>query len=351
MQPAISVARHPGFGPPNGPSARRGLSISWFVLAGVFTLFAQQLAERTGLILSSGPYAALMARITYIVLLLAGYGAMGVLGQRQAHPVAAMGLPARPGFLREWALGAALGWAGIVACVLPIALIGGLLVTNSAGSSAHVAITALTTLLTLLLAALADELVYRGYIFQRLIEATNPTLATIAMTLLFSLSHGLGRGVTAGGTLSNLLLGFVLAMAYLRTRALWLGWGFHFAWNASMAVLFGLPIAGLTGFSPVVSTYLDGPAWVTGGGYGPEGSALAIFVLLALLILVARATRDLRHRWALAEIVSGGIAVDMDAAAARQHDAAMGPKVPLAGETLIQIEPVSPAFKPNPPEE
>lgn len=323
-------------------ASRRLRAFAWFFIAIIFALFAQQFADRASIILFNGPLAALGARLIYVLLLFAGFAAMGIVGQRQTSPVAQMGLPKRPGFSREWALGAAFGWAAMVACLLPVVLVGDLLVTSS-GLTLETLGGTLLALATLLLAALADELVFRGYPFQRLLDATSPTLATIAMTLLFTIGHGVGPDTTAGGTLSTLLLGLVLAMAYLRTRALWVGWGLHFAWNASMAVLFGLPIAGLTGFSPVISTYTTGPAWLTGGGYGPEGSAIAVLVLLLLLFVLARATRDLRHRWALPEIIAGGIAVDIDAAATRQHEAAMGPGTPIApaGKSLVQIAPLA----------
>jgi membrane protease YdiL (CAAX protease family) len=142
-----------------------------------------------------------------------------------------------------------------------------------------------------------------------------------------------------------MLAGWLLAWAYLRTRALWVGWGFHFAWNASMGPLFGLPVSGITSFSPVLSTYTRGPVWLTGGGYGPEGSAVAIGVLLLLLFVMAVATGDLKHRHAAPLIVPGGMPVDLDAISRRQHEAAMGPAAPPA---LVQIAPPAPAH-PLPP--
>ncbi len=324
-------------------TARRLRSLSWFALAGVYAVFAQQLAHRAALALATGPFFALAGRLFYVILLLAGFAAMGALGQRQTSPVAAMGMPRRMGFAREWALGAALGWAGIVACVLPVALIGGLLVTTADRDAGAVGAT-LIDLMTLLLAALADELLFRGYPFQRLMEAIGPTLATLMTMLLFTLGRGGPSGYSPGSFVVELLLGLLLTTAYLRTRALWVGWGFHFAWTASMAVLFGLPVSGLTQFSPVFSTYTSGPAWLTGGGYGPNGSAVAFLVLLGLLFAVARLTRELRHQWGHPEILGAGIPVDIDAISQRQHEQGMGPGVATqasAGSQLVQIAPVN----------
>ena len=68
-----------------------------------------------------------------------------------------------------------------------------------------------------------------------------------------------------------------------------------------------------------------GPFWITGGGYGLDGSWVAFFVLLVALPVVYRVTRDLDFRYNAPVIVPGGIPVDLDAAAKRQHEAAMGP--------------------------
>ena len=58
-----------------------------------------------------------------------------------------------------------------------------------------------------------------------------------------------------------------------------------------------------------------GPFWLTGGGFGLDGSWVAFFVLLAALPVVYRLTRDLDFRYNAPVIVPGGIPVDLDAAA------------------------------------
>ncbi len=325
-------------------------SLGWFALAIVYAGLAHQFAARAAM---HGDLYAPVSRLLFVFLLWLGFAVMAAVQNRPEGAGAAVGLPLRPGKWREWALGAALGWAGVVACVAVIALFGGLLVTVPSRGSPHEAWYLLrrfvSVLLSLAAAALADELLFRGYPFQRLIEVTGPTSAALLMTALFAYARE-GPATTPGSVLATVLLGLLLAMAYLRTRALWVGWGFGFAWMASMAVLFGLPISGSTGFSPIVSAYAVGPALLTGGGYGPEGSAFASLVLLLLLWAMARATRELRHRWALPEIIGAGLPVDLDAATERQHREAMGPAAPAAppaGVTLVQIQPAI-SHKPAP---
>lgn len=287
-----------------------------------------------------GMLYAPVSRLLFVFLLWLGFAVMAAVQNRPEGAGAAVGLPLRPGRGREWALGAALGWAGVVACVAFVMLFGGLVVTVNSGGGQLVG-PLLGDLLALGAAALADELLFRGYPFQRLMEVAGPTSAALLMTALFTYARQ-GPTSTPGSVLATFLLGLLLASAYLRTRALWVGWGFGFAWMASMAVLFGLPVSGSTEWSPVFSTYAYGWPLLTGGGYGPEGAAQASLVLLMLIWALARSTRELRHRWALPEIVGAGLPVNLDGVGEQQHREAMGPSAATpAAATLVQIQPVT----------
>jgi hypothetical protein len=235
----------------------------------------------------------------------------------------------------------------MVACVLPTALFGALAI--QVDHTPHQLLLLLVDFAVLAIAALAEEVIFRGYPFQRLIDAMGPTLATLLVGVIFGAAHLTNPDASSASLITTVLAGWLLALAYLRTRALWVSWGLHFGWNASMGLLFGLPVSGLTIFSPVVSTYTAGPVWMTGGGYGPEGSAIAIVVLLGLLIVLARVTRDLKHLYAGPVIIAGGMPVDIDALARREHEQGMGPgmaigqKVAPAGQQLVQIIAPAPA--------
>lgn len=314
-------------------------AFSWFAIAAIYFVFAQQISLRAANGLSSGDWFLLVQSLILFFLLLVGYAAMGYAGQSQREPLRIMGLIRREGWKREFALGAALGWGGVVACVLPMAVVGSLIVTFWTNS--HQFFLLFVNLLTLLVASLAEEVAFRGYPFQRLIDAIGPTLATLGMSVLFAVMHLVNTDASAASTLVTILAGWLFSLAYLRTRALWLPWGLHFAWNASMGLLFGLPVSGLTIFNPVITTNAVGPVWLTGGGYGPEGSAVAVIVLLVLMIILVRVTRDYAHRYAQPVIVPGGIPVDVDVIARRQHEAAMGTAIESDEPRLIQISPAS----------
>lgn len=314
-------------------------SLAWFLVAATYSLFARIITATAANGLSSGDWFYLVDRSILLFLLIVGFAAMGYVGQRQRQPVRDMGLVRRPGWRREFALGSAIGWAGVTACALMIALFGGMVVVFYTGWRAWALLP--LDLAVLLIASLAEEVAFRGYPFQRLIEATNPLIAALILSALYSLIRVNNPGASAASTVLTFFAGWLFAVAYLRTRALWVSWGIHFAWNASMAVLFGLPLSGITQFSPVISSTALGPTWLTGFDYGPEGSAVAIVVVLALIIATVYATRDLKYKYAQPVIVAAGIPVDIDAIARRQHEAAMGASQP-AQPKIVQINGVQP---------
>jgi len=81
-----------------------------------------------------------------------------------------------------------------------------------------------------------------------------------------------------------------LAIAYLRTRSLWLPFGLHWSWNWTQASLLGLPVSGINRVAPtpVLHAFNAGPDWLTGGAYGIEGGAACTIALLASTLVVWR---------------------------------------------------------------
>ena len=315
-------------------------ALIWFLLAAAWFLFSDLIAQRAAEGLDTGDFQEPLYRIFLLFLLIVGYWVMSRIGQRRTIAAKATALAPRPGWGRELALGAALGWAGVLACVLPVALVGGLVVT--AFTNAHQYSVLVLDLIALAAGTLAIEIAFRGYPFLCLVEAMGPVLGAFFLAVVYAIWRTHAAPTTTASVLVSFFLGLVLAIAVLRTRAVWVSWGFHFAWIASMSVLFGLPVSGSMSYSPVLISNARGPAWISGGGQGPEGSAFAVLVSFLLMFFVVRFTRDLKHKYGYPEIVPGGMPVDIDAAARAQHEAAMGSIEPQQ-PSLVQIQPGQPA--------
>ena len=317
-----------------------------FLAAVLYFFLARSLAHRGAAGLSDEQWFPLAEQAILAFLLLLGYASMGFWFNRQANPVRAQGLPQRPGWPKEVGLGLATGWGLTVVCVLPLVLGGGIAISVSTRASAWGWLAADAAFFALV--ALVEEVAFRGYGFQRFVHAVGPLGASLGFAAYYAIVQALVPGSTRASLFVSVALGLVLSAAYLRTRALWLSWGLNFGWKASRALLFGLAVNGVNTHSPVVQGDPMGPFWLTGGGFGLEGSWVTFIILLAALPVVFRITRDLDYLYNAPVIVAAGIPVDLDAAARRQHEAAMGPAEPAA-PTLVQIGQIGPPTAASPP--
>jgi len=190
------------------------------------------------------------------------------------------------------------------------------------------------------LGTLAMQIALRGYPFQCAIRAIGEWPAALMFAVVVGILYAWAPGASRASMAVNIVLGLLLAMAYLRTRALWLPWGLALGWAASRALLFGLPVMGISNHSPVVQGDPLSPYWMSGGDFGLDGSWLSFAVLLVAIPFVYSATRELSFVHNAPVLVPGGIPVDLDAAAKRQHEQATRPDQPEI-KPLVQILPVS----------
>ncbi|MEO6725910.1 MAG: type II CAAX endopeptidase family protein [Blastocatellia bacterium] len=147
----------------------------------------------------------------------------------------------------------------------------------------------LLALVLLILAAAFEELIYRGYAFQTLLRGLPPIVPLLLLSIYFGYGHWENHGRTLFSTVNTVLAGVWLAVAYLKTRSLWLPTALHFGWNWTMGAVFGLPVSGLTipQHSILVATS-GAPLWLTGGSYGPEGGAVATVIVVISTLFIWR---------------------------------------------------------------
>jgi membrane protease YdiL (CAAX protease family) len=209
--------------------------------------------------------------------------------QPEGSPWAYIGLR-RHHWVRETTIGALLGFGMVTLAVVLMRAFFDLKVRidirpRTIGISAVV-------LGVILAAAMAEELTFRGYPFQRLVEGLGATGAILVVSALFGAVHmqnphvSDNRWVQIFAFSNTLLIGIVLALGYLRTKGLWLPWGLHFGWNATLGLVYGLPVSGINQFAVIVKSKASGPEWLLGGGYGLEGGMLGTAVILVGLVYV-----------------------------------------------------------------
>lgn len=336
-------------------AGRRLRAYAQFVAAVFYYFLARSLAHHGAAGLTNELWSPLLEAAMLVFLLLLGYAAMGFMFERQTHPIGEQGFPHRPGFRGEFGLGFATGWGIAVVCAAPMAIVGGVAISLHLHASEWGWLIADAAFF--LMATLAEEIAYRGYAFQRFLDAVGPVGAALGFSLYFAIVQMLVPGSSRVSFMVSIILGLLLSTAYLRTRALWVSWGINFGWKAIRALLFGLVVCGVGRHSSVVEGDPMGPYWLTGGGFGLDGTWIAFFAILAAIPVVVHFTRDLDFRYNAPVIVPGGIAVDLDAVGRAQHEAAMGPQAAAEPAPLVQIVPAvappageqSPVDPPAPP--
>ncbi|MBV9156985.1 MAG: CPBP family intramembrane metalloprotease [Acidobacteriaceae bacterium] len=143
-------------------------------------------------------------------------------------------------------------------------------------------------LVSLLVAATGEEMIFRGYAFQLLVEKIGPFATVLPVGVIFGLAHSSNPNATFLGVLNTILWGILLGYSFLRSHDLWLPIGLHYGWNAVLP-LFGVNLSGLT---IEVTRYFYRwdltPLW-SGGAYGPEGGLLATVFVIGLFLALVRA--------------------------------------------------------------
>jgi len=120
-------------------------------------------------------------------------------------------------------------------------------------------------------AALHEELAFRGYIYQK-IRRWNRIAAIGVTSLVFALLHLGNSGISPLAMLNLILAGVMLAMAYERNLRLWFPIAIHFVWNVLSGPILGYSVSGYDAGVTLLHTVVAGPAWLTGGAFGIEGS-------------------------------------------------------------------------------
>jgi membrane protease YdiL (CAAX protease family) len=141
-------------------------------------------------------------------------------------------------------------------------------------------------------AATVEELAIRGYGFQKLMEAIGAPGALLLTSVIFGLLHLANPNASFFSTVNTILAGIILGIPFIRTRSMWTQIGLHWSWNLTMATLVSLPVSGIDFGPHLFAANLTGPAWLTGGIYGPEGGAAVSVVSVAAIAWLLR-TRQL----------------------------------------------------------
>jgi uncharacterized protein len=205
------------------------------------------------------------------------------------EPLSSVGYRLDRRWFKEIALGTLLGIGTVLAVVGMIWAIGGVRFELDPARSVG---TLITGLYIFLFAALMEENLFRGFIFQRLLDGIGIWPAQIILASLFALGHwgnpGMQGSTEIVASLDLFLGAILLGLAYLRTRSLALPIGLHLGWNWAQGYILGFGVSGY-GHAGWWQPFFQGKAeWLTGGSFGPESSIFSPLVSLLMIALLWR---------------------------------------------------------------
>ena len=194
----------------------------------------------------------------------------------------------------EMLIGLGFALAFIGGLFLILWLIGAINITGYVGFKPGVFIVSMM----LFMAAFDEELIFRGYILNNMMDSSsNRWIALAGSSLLFALLHSGNPSVWSTWVPMTELFaaGFILGISYTFTKNLWFPTFFHFGWNFFQG-LFGFEISGINVDSwKMISHENTGnvPDIVSGGAFGIEGSVITLSCTIICTYLIFKYYNEL----------------------------------------------------------
>jgi hypothetical protein len=139
-----------------------------------------------------------------------------------------------------------------------------------------------------LLAAIAEELLFRGFMFQRLIQAFGKWPAQLIVAALFLLTHINNPGMTGiVKTLAgiNIFIASILfGICYIKTNSLAMPLGLHFMANYMQGTVLGFGVSGGEAPSLLKPAFDQAPILLSGGDFGIEASIGGLLFVVLMTV-------------------------------------------------------------------
>jgi len=146
-------------------------------------------------------------------------------------------------------------------------------------------------LVTIWIAAVLEEVAFRGILLRILEEGIGTRAALVGSAVIFCVAHLENNGVRWVTLLSVTLAGLMWGEVFIVSRNIWVAAVHHCCWNATIFMI-GVPLSGedWRAQAPLVTVSHGSVLW-TGGAFGPEDSLVNIVVSLGICAALWRLAR------------------------------------------------------------
>ncbi len=237
-----------------------------------------------------------LGMVSELELLIAAMIPAVVMARVEKRPFDVYGLPRRSAFGKLFWIGAAWGFLALTVLILAMRGAGLFYFGGLALHGVRILKFAAYYALFFLLVGFFEEFLLRGYTQFTLTRGIGFWPAAIVLSVIFGAIHLANQGEAWMGALVAGLIGFFFCLTLRRTGDLWFAVGFHASWDWGETYLYSVPNSGTTAPGHLLSSSFHGPAWLTGGTVGPEGSVLVFGVILAMWVAFDRLYREVRYK-------------------------------------------------------
>jgi uncharacterized protein len=138
--------------------------------------------------------------------------------------------------------------------------------------------------------AIAEELLFRGFIFQRLISGLGQWPAQLIIAAFFLLTHlnnpGMTGSVKVMASMNIFLASILFGMALIRTKSLAMPLGLHWMANWVQGGILGFGVSGTEQLGLLKPAFGTALTWLTGGQFGLEASLPGLVCVLIVLFIL-----------------------------------------------------------------
>lgn len=207
-----------------------------------------------------------------------------IMARIEKRSFGAYGLPKRDAFGKTFAWGLLWGFGALSLLLLTLRGLHAFYFGSLALHGARAIKFAAFWGVFFLLVAVAEEFLLRGYAQFTLARGIGFWPAAAILSILFACAHLRNPGETPLGILTVALIGLFWCFTLWRTGSLWFALGLHASWDWAESYFYGVPDSGQISPGHLLNSSSQGPAWLSGGSVGPEGSVL-VFAIIAVMFV------------------------------------------------------------------
>jgi len=244
---------------------------------------------------SNGSGPATLFFLREIRILLSFFFATWIMGSIEGRSIAEYGLPWRRMFGGRFWVGTLLGFASLTCLLLAMRLVGVFHFGTFALRGADVGKWALIYVVVFVLVALTEEFCARGYALYTLTMIAGFWPGAIVTAIVFGYTHSGNSGEDWIGLANVGLFGLLACLLLRRTGDLWMPIGLHMSWDWSETFFYGVANSGKTYPGQLMNSSPSGPALLSGGSVGPEGSVLCTLLMVLCWILCSIWLPDVKY--------------------------------------------------------